>query len=537
MPPLAKARVMAERILVAGGGTMGAGIALVAARGGFDVEIIEPLDGARSRALEALQRETERAGDGASLERITWIGSIPERSDAVLAIEAVPERLDLKRDVLASLARALPGDALIATNTSSLAVGELAAGIDNPQRVLGLHFFNPPSRMQLVEIVAAEETSDDAIEAALAFCERFGKTGVVAADTPGFIVNRVARPYYLQSLRAIERELGDPLELDALARGIGFRMGPFELMDLIGLDVNLATTDSIFERTEEDRLEPVPLQRAMVAENRLGRKTGEGFYRYIDGRAERFEPAVPSPAPALDGDEVVAVLGFDERAHVLADALRSAYANVVHVENDDMIDEIPADATILVDVGDGVVDRSEAIAQLDLAFGPETVIFADAYVTDLSACARRMRHAERLVGYGVLGTLDDQRIVEIASSETVSDDALALAQEVFGSIGRGVVLVEDDPGLFLGRVVGSIVNEAMTVVAEEIATPAGVDIAMQLGANYPHGPIAWGRAIGGARLRNILKRVADAEGEQFAPHRSLWVLDLPEEEGAEDRPA
>lgn len=528
---------MAERILVAGGGTMGAGIALVAARGGFDVDIIEPLDGQRVRALEMLQRETERSGDSVALDRITWLRATPESSDAVLAIEAVPEIFDLKRDVLASLARALPADALLASNTSSLSVSELAAGVAHPHRILGLHFFNPPSRMQLIEVVATDETSDDAVEAALALCERFGKTGVVVSDTPGFIVNRVARPYYLQSLRAVEHELGDAAELDALARGIGFRMGPFELMDLIGLDVNLATTDSVYERTGEDRLEPVGLQRAMVAEGRLGRKTGEGFYRYHDGKAERFEPDVPELPTERNDDEVVAVIGFDERAHVIAEALRSAYINVVHVENDDLLNELPPDATMLFDLGDGISDRCEVLAKLDATYGPETVIFADAYVTDVSGCAQRLRHPERLVGFGVLGTLDDQRIVELVSSEIVSDDALSLAQELFGAIGRGVVLVEDDPGLFLGRVVGSIVNEAMTVVAEEIATPADVDVAMQLGANYPYGPVAWGRAIGGARIRNILKRLADAEGEQFAPHRSLWVLDLPDEEPAAEAPA
>ena len=516
---------------------MGAGIAFVAARGGFDVEIAEPLDGARVRALEMLQREAQRCGDSACLDRIAWLQAIPERTDAVLAIEAVPEIFDLKRDVLEALARALPADAVLATNTSSLPVSELAAGIPHSHRVLGLHFFNPPSRMELIEVVATEETSNDAVEAALAFCERFGKTGVVVADTPGFIVNRVARPYYLQALRAAERELGEPAELDALARGVGFRMGPFELMDLIGLDVNLATSESVYERTEEDRLEPVPLQRAMVAENRLGRKTGEGFYRYADGKAERFEPAVPQPSPEPNVDEIVAVLGFDERAHVIADVLRTAYSNVVHVENDDLADDLPHDATIVIDVGDGVGDRADMLARLDASFEPETVIFADAYVTDLSACARNLRHAERFVGYGVLGTVDDQRTVEIVNSEIVSDDALALAQELFGAIGKGVVLVEDDPGLFLGRVVGSIVNEAMTVVAEQIATPADVDTAMQLGANYPHGPVAWGRAIGGARIRNILTRLADAEGEQFAPHRSLWVLDLPDEEPAGQEPA
>jgi 3-hydroxybutyryl-CoA dehydrogenase len=386
--------------------------------------------------------------------------------------------------------------------------------------------------MELIEVVAAERTSDDAVEAALAFVERFGKTGVVVADTPGFVVNRVARPYYLQALRAREREVGEAAELDALARGAGFRMGPFELMDLIGLDVNLATTESVYERTGEDRLEPVALQRAMVAEGLLGRKTGEGFYHYIDGKAERFEPEVPQPPEQPSDDEAIAVVGYEERAQTLVELLQGAYRNVAHIENDEMMYDVPLETTIVVDAGGGAADRREILEQLDARFAPETVIFADAYATDLPACAQHLRHPERIVGYGVLATVNDQRIVEIVNGETVSDDALALAQELFGAIGKGVVLVEDDPGLFLGRVVGSVVNEAMIAVAEEIATWEDVDTAMQLGANYPLGPIRWGRVIGGARLRRILKRLADAEGEQFAPHRSLWVLDLPEEAAA-----
>jgi 3-hydroxybutyryl-CoA dehydrogenase len=159
------------------------------------------------------------------------------------------------------------------------------------------------------------------------------------------------------------------------------------------------------------------------------------------------------------------------------------------------------------------------------------VIFADAYATDLAKAAKRMRHSERLVGYGVLGAFVSQRAVEIVDSELVSDDALELAQELFASLGKGVVLVEDRPGLFLGRTVGSIVNEAVIAVHEKVATLDDVDVAMRLGTNYPIGPIAWGREIGGARVTRILQRLAEAEGEAFAPHRSLWVLDV-EEEGA-----
>jgi 3-hydroxybutyryl-CoA dehydrogenase len=525
---------MTERIVVVGGGTMGAGIAFVAAKGGYDVEIVEPQAAARERASLEISRQGERSGDPTIGRRVTCTDAIPARSDATLAIEAVSERFEIKRDVFAALAAALSPDALLATNTSSLSVGELAEGVPHPRRVLGLHFFNPPVRMQLVEIVRAPQTGDDALDRAFEIVERLGKTPVLTADTPGFIVNRVARPYYLQALRTLERGVASVEELDALARGAGFRMGPFELMDLIGLDVNLATSESIYARTEARRFEPVELQRRMVAEGLLGRKTGAGFYAYRDGKAERLGLDVPAPAPEPNDEEIVAVVGFGNRADELAELLEQGYRNVLRIDSDELFDESAAAPTILIDSGDGTSDRGDAIARLEASLEPECVIFTDAYATDVAACAARLRHSERLVGFGVLGSLSTVDAVEIANSEHASDDALELAAELFATIGKASVLVEDVPGLFLGRTVGSIVNEAMIAVAEEVATPEDIDEAMQLGANYPAGPIAWGREIGGMRLRRILKRLADAEGEEFAAHRSIWLLDMEESPAPEE---
>lgn len=527
---------MADRLLVVGGGTMGSGIAFVAARGGYDVAIVEPIEAARDRSRALLEREAERFGDREALERIRWAESIPERSDAMLAIEAVPERFDLKRDVLAALSAVLQADAVIATNTSSLSVGDLAGAATHPERVLGLHFFNPATRMELVEVVHAPQTAGAAVDRALEFAERVGKTPVVTADTPGFIVNRVARPYYLQSLRALEAGVASVAELDALARGVGFRMGPFELMDLIGLDVNLATTQSVYARTEAERLAPVATQQSMVTQGLLGRKSGAGFYEYRDGNPQRLDA---SPAPLTDerdSEELVAIVGYGGVADELAELLERRYARVVRVEHDELLDDLPDDATIVIDVGDGASDRAEIAERLDALLSAEAVLFVDAYATGVEACAQRLKHPERLVGYGILGSLEGQSAVEIVDSETVSDDALELAQEVFAAAGKGSVLVEDVPGLFLGRTVGSIVNEALVAVGEGVASVEDVDVALQLGANYPLGPIAWGREIGGARIKRILQRLADADGDEFAPHRSLWILDLPEEPAPEQVP-
>jgi 3-hydroxybutyryl-CoA dehydrogenase len=524
-----------DRVLVVGAGTMGAGIAFVAAHGGCDVELVEPDSNARERALIQIRSDAERARDSGAAARVRMHETMPERSDAFIAIEAVPEDLALKRATFAQLERALDPGALLATNTSSLSVAEIAAGIAQPNRVIGLHFFNPVAAMKLVEIVHTAESSADAIQQARAFAERCGKTTVLASDTPGFIVNRVARPYYLQAMRALEREVAALDELDALARGAGFRMGPFELMDLIGLDVNLATSQSIYERTGAERLAPVGLQRELVAAGRLGRKTKFGFYDYRDGPPQRIELEAGLIHDEVNQDERIAIVGIGGFADELMECLQQRFAHVAQIASDELLDELSEKTTIVIDVGNGVSDRTQIVRELDSLLPPETVLFVDAYATDLTRCAAALAHPQRLVGYGVLGSLERQRAVEVADTEATGDDALALAQELFEAIGSRVILVDDAPGLFLGRVVGSIVNEAVVAVHEEVASGDDVDLAMRLGTNYPIGPIAWGREIGGARIARILSRVAEAEGRAFEPNRSLWVLDVePEESSPEE---
>lgn len=530
---IAKLRVVNEtNILVVGAGTMGAGIAYVAAKAGYSVDVVEPDAAARERGLARIAKDAERGGDPSVLGRVTMLDAIPPKSDAWLAIEAVPEALELKESICAQFERALDRSALLATNTSSLHVGDIAEAIETPDRLVGIHFFNPPAAMKLVEIVRARDSSDEAVERARAFVERIGKTAVLTADTPGFIVNRVARPFYLQSMRALEGNVAAIEELDALARGAGFRMGPFELMDLIGIDVNLAVSESVYAQLEAERMEPRPVQRELVAQGRLGRKTGSGFYAYADGKHARLELTQPQPGEPLE--EFAVVIGFGGVADELAGALAASCSRVQRIENDEMLEMLDPEATLVIDAGDGATDRRDVILELARRLPEEVVIFVDAYATDVSALAQRAVHPERIAGYGILGALGDQTAVELVDAQATGDDALALGQEVFEAIGKAVVLVEDRPGLFLGRTIGSIVNEAMIAVAESVASPADIDLAMQLGVNYPFGPIAWGRTIGGSRIARILSRLAAAEGDAFGPHRSLWVLDTDEEKLAEE---
>lgn len=510
-------------MLVVGGGTMGAGIAFVAARAGFDVDLVEPDAATRTRAHERIVREAQRAGSLEAVGRVVLHEALPRVSSAALAIEAASERLDIKRTIFAQLGNLLPAPAVLATNTSSLAVGEIATAVSEPERVVGIHFFNPASRMELVEIVRAPESSDAALEAAAEFVRAIGKTAVLAADTPGFIVNRVARPFYLQALRALELDVAPVAEMDALARAAGFRMGPFELMDLIGLDINLATTTSIYERTRAERLAPVRLQAQMVQAQRLGRKTKSGFYDYTAGVPARERTSFPAESERND-DERVVVLGFGAAALDLRERLEGAFSHVTLIENDDLLDGLPMDTTIVLDTGDGVSDRADVIRQLDTVLPPQTALFVDAYATNVEALAKRLVHPERVVAYGILGSLGGQESVEIVDGGS-GDDALELAQDLFEHIGKRVVLVANVPGLFLGRVVCSVINEAVCAVQEGVASAEDVDLAMRLGTNYPIGPIAWGREIGGARVSHILHRLAASEGKQYAPNRALWILD------------
>ncbi|MBV9271111.1 MAG: hypothetical protein JO165_08455, partial [Candidatus Eremiobacteraeota bacterium] len=499
---------------------------------GYAVDVVEPDTQTTLKARANIADMADRAGAGAVLSCIDFYDALRASiDDAVVAIEAVTERLEVKRGVFTALERSLPATALLATNTSSLSVNEIAEAVSQPERVLGLHFFNPAQLMKLVEIVAGRETSDETIERARAFVQRLDKSAVLAEDTPGFIVNRVARPFYLQSLRAYSEDVASMEDLDRLARGVGFRMGPFELMDLIGLDVNLATSESLYEHLDAPRFEPSALQRDYVARGQLGRKTLRGFYDYTAG-LPKPDDSVPSPPQTQNDDEEIVVVGMGGVADEFVEELEPSYVNVRTFSFEEESVEDLAGATVVIDVGDGATDRTDFIVQVDEVCPSETIIFVDAYATDVEALADRVEHPERIVGYGVLASLSGQRFIEIVDLVQSNDDTLEMAQELFAAMGKGVVLVGTAPGLYLGRTVGSIVNEAVYVVEERVATPDDVDTAMKLGTNYPKGPIEWGREIGGDRIRRILDRLAESEGRAFGPHRALWVLDVQDESDA-----
>ncbi|MEP6780917.1 MAG: 3-hydroxyacyl-CoA dehydrogenase NAD-binding domain-containing protein [Gemmatimonadaceae bacterium] len=284
---------------VIGAGAMGAGIAQVAAQKGHRVVLADAMPASIAKAREAhvkaMAREVEKgrltreAADDI-LERLRYIeGSSPaelgKMSACEFVIEAIVENLGVKQTLFRTLEAALSKSAVLASNTSSLSIAAIAGACQNPERIVGVHFFNPATLMPLVEIIPAISTSVDVAKGARALVDSWGKVTVIAADTPGFIVNRVARPFYSESLRLLEEGVADVATIDAAMRNVGgFRMGPFELMDLIGNDVNFAVTSSVFEGMFFDgRYRPANTQRRMVEAGLLGRKSKRGYYDYRDG--------------------------------------------------------------------------------------------------------------------------------------------------------------------------------------------------------------------------------------------------------------
>jgi 3-hydroxybutyryl-CoA dehydrogenase len=279
---------------VIGAGAMGSGIAQVAATYGHTVFLLDQDPSALDRASSAIEKSLARSVEKNRLNtsqadeiktRIVHSSSYNDLSDAGLVIEAIVENLEIKRDLFELLDKIVKPDAILATNTSSLSITAIARGSTRPERVLGAHFFNPATVLPLVEIVPGLATSPEVTEQTKQLVDAWGKTSVVASDTPGFIVNRIARPFYGEALRIYEEGIADMATIDWAMKAIGgFKMGPFELMDFIGNDVNFAATKSVYEATFHDsRFRPTLTQQRLFDAGFLGRKSGRGYYDYSPG--------------------------------------------------------------------------------------------------------------------------------------------------------------------------------------------------------------------------------------------------------------
>lgn len=471
-------------VAVVGAGVMGAGIAQVAAAAGHTVLIHDGKPGAAEAAREAIRAALQRrvdAGkmDGADCEalcaRVQPVAALADLAAADLVIEAIFEDLAAKQALFRELEALVGGDAILASNTSSVSITAIGAALARPERLAGLHFFNPAPVMKLVEIVSGLAT-DPAIAVRLfETAAAWGKKPVHARSTPGFIVNRVARPFYAEALRLVEERACDIATVDqVLCEAAGFRMGPFHLMDLIGNDTNLAVTTSTFSAYFGDpRYRPALLQQELVAAGRLGRKSGgDGFYR-PDGTASSVAEKQVSSAPdtlIVEGEPGVAA-ALVERAEAAGIAIvRQDGAGILRAGG----------ASLLLTDGRPATLRAP---------GPGRVTFDLA--TDYATTPR----------------------LAIAPADDCDSAALADAVAFFAALGIAVSVLDDAPGLIVARVVAMLANEAAEAVLTGVATAEGIDTAMRYGVNYPLGPLEWADRVGAQYLLTVLDGLVASYGD------------------------
>ncbi|MCX5178158.1 3-hydroxyacyl-CoA dehydrogenase [Streptomyces virginiae] len=483
-------------VAVVGAGTMGQGIAQVALLAGhrvliYDINAALAADGVgfvqdRVDRMAAKGR-LDRAEAEEAIGRIAAAGDLADLAEAALVIEAVVENVTVKQTLFAALEEVVAPDALLATNTSSLSVTELAAGLAHPGRFLGLHFFNPAPLLPLVEVVSGFATDPAAAELAYRTVLDWRKTPVRCADTPGFIVNRIARPFYAEAFAVYEEQGADPATIDAVLRESGgFKMGPFQLTDLIGQDVNEAVTRSVWESFfRSPKFTPSLAQRRLVQSGRLGRKTGHGWYPY----GPDAEPAPPHTAAPEEAPAKVIVVGDLGPAADLVDLLEEAGIAVVATEQGGPYIQLP---------GDG---------QLVLADGKTSVEFADVVYFDL---ALDYRGATRIA---------------LSASADTSERTLAEAIGLFQKLGKQVSVIGDVPGMIVARTVAMLIDLTADAVARGAASAEDIDTAMRLGVNYPVGPAEWhdrlGRDWAYDLLHNLDERVP---GGRYAPSLALFKL-------------
>jgi 3-hydroxybutyryl-CoA dehydrogenase len=461
------------RIAVCGAGAMGSGIAQVAAQAGASVLVFDvlpqALESSRQRIQGSLNALVERGRMAAAeadevRSRIDWVSALDDLDDREIVIEAVIEDMAIKADLFARLEAVVAPDAILASNTSSLPISRLARELTHPERFVGMHFFNPATAMKLVEVIAGAATSPDVIKHVVQTAKAWGKIAIEVADVPGFIVNRVARPYYSEGFTALTEGAAKAEEIDALFRAAGFRMGPLELTDLIGQDVNFAVARSVFDgyfgRT---RFVPQLRQAALVDAGWLGRKSGRGVYDYSTG------------VPPISSD--ISGLAVTAKHQEAAEALTANPHDFVDCDG------------VMLGLTCGATARAES-----RRFGRPVALY------DWTAPGN-----DGLTGF------------------TVShEEAVPVAVGVLAAQGRAGCRIADRPGLIVARTLAQIANAAADAALEQVADEAGIDGALRYGANYPFGPFAWADGLGRAALVELLDAIA-AESGAAIYHPSAYL--------------
>ena len=493
-----RADLQGAPVLVVGAGIMGAGIAQVAAQAGHQVFLFDLREGAAATAKSKLaatfeglvnKGRIEPAAAQAALARIEPVVSLVAAASAQLVVEAIVEQLEAKRSLFQQLEAVLAVDAVLATNTSSISVTAIANGLAHPGRVVGMHFFNPVPLMKLVEVVSGLQTDPAVAQAIFELGRAWGKVPVHAKSTPGFIVNRIARPYYAETLALLQEQAATPLVLDACLKAAGFRMGPCELMDLIGHDTNFAVTKSVFEANFFDkRYVPSGVQAEMVAGGLLGRKSGRGFYAYPqDGSAL---PVAVHAAPATAREVTV------HGAGPLADALEQAATAALGSQGWGPAREPASPWTGLsIDAARLVLTDGRSARQMAAALGCADVAVFDRPIVQPTPPGTALAYA---VAPGASAAWHQQAAAWLAA------------------LGFAPLPMADSPGLVVARTVAMLINEAADAVLQGVCSEAGADAAMKLGVNYPSGPFEWLAQWSGPGVVQLLECLdAEYRGERY----------------------
>jgi len=498
MKPSARALPTDRAVVVIGAGTMGSGIAEIAAAAGHRVYLRDTSDAALERGLAQIRRSLDKrvergrldaAQRDAIIARLKPVNAEAKLENVGLVIEVIVENLEVKVAVLSQIESEVEPGTIIATNTSSISVTAIAGRLSRPDRVVGMHFFNPATVLPLVEVISGHATAPEVAQTIFETAKAWGKVPVLCRSTPGFIVNRVARPFYGEALRLLQEQAATPATLDAVLRECGgFKMGPCELMDLIGHDVNFAVTRSVYDGFFDDpRYKPSLIQKDLVDAGWLGRKTGRGFFDYREAAASPIPDEAGSKAKVPSRVRIEGDLG---PAAGLVDLLRRQDELVV--ERADGLGLLRVDG-VAVALSDG-----RSATERSVALGEPVVLFDLAL--DYGSCSR----------------------VALAASMQASDEHLGKAIGLFTLLGKKVSLLADVPGMAVTRTVVMLVNEAADAVYQGIASADDVDAAMQKGVNYPIGPMAWGRQIGLDHVVTVLRHLAQAYAEDRY-RSSLWL--------------
>ena len=496
---------------VIGAGTMGAGIAQVAAASGHPVRLLDLRAGAAAAAItqtaQSLATLVEKgrlsaADRDATLARLSVCDSVAQMADAALVIEVIVESLEAKRKLLQEVEAIVAPTAVIASNTSSISITAIAGGLRHPRRVVGMHFFNPVPQMKLVEVVSGAETDAAVAQGVFDLARRWGKTPVHAKSTPGFIVNRIARPYYAEALALLQEQAATPATLDALARSAGFRMGPCELMDLIGHDVNYAVTQSVFEANYFDRrYMPSIVQKALLDGGRLGRKAGKGFY---DG-------VPPTASPLIEPARV------DTDTHADTDTDSAA---------EPAPDELATPPLTLCGHGPLARGLHAWMTQRGLSFAADSradwtgwrLGTVQVHVTD-GRTAMQLAVEHRCPDMAVVDLpllSDKMNAIAVAFAARCSEASRQQVRAALRACGWQAMELRDTPALWAARTLCMLVNEGADAVHQGVCTEEGANLAMKLGTNWPHGPFEWLAALGVERVVTVLDHLhASTRNERY----------------------